>query len=125
MTDIWAATAIGAAFVAGAPMIASHSRLAGVILAAGGLAIILTAIMEARSRGRRARCVHTPRAFVRDLPDGTTERLSHGYVLRLSPEDRRALLSSDRRLERWFQNESSRVRATKPVTAAAAAGRGD
>jgi hypothetical protein len=79
-----------------------------------GLVVILAGLVVcAAGYGRRMRAVHDARLLARrgsffiQRDDGTHERVSYGYVTRLSHVDRIKLLSSDEKLRRWYAHQQN------------------
>ena len=74
--------------------------LAGLVVCAAGYGRGMRAAHDARLLARRG-------SFFIPRDDGTHERVSYGYVTRLSHTDRIKLLSSDEKLRRWYEHQQN------------------
>jgi hypothetical protein len=74
--------------------------LAGLVVCSAACGLGMRVAHDTRLLARRG-------SFLIRHDDGTHERVSYGYVTRLSHTDRIKLLSSDEKLRRWYEHQQN------------------
>jgi hypothetical protein len=62
-------------------------------------------LLEGAKRAENRKWLRRRKSFRIENADGDTHEVTYGYVLSLSPAERRQLLARDEQLEAWFQGE--------------------
>jgi hypothetical protein len=95
---------VGIALIA---LSSGSGRASGLVLLISGVIICAGTLLEGAKRAEDRKWLRRRKSFWIEKADGSTHEVTYGYVLSLSPAERRQLLARDEQMEAWFQGEWS------------------